>query len=876
MAVLKDDVIQKMQEIVDDCMGDSNAACITACPMNTDAKGYVKLIGEGKGKEAIKLIREKLFIPGVLGRICPHGCETKCRRSEEDAGIAIAALKRYASDNFDNSNDWDLTKKSSTGKKIAVIGSGPAGAQAALDLARDGHSVTIYEKSPVVGGMMRLGIPEYRLPREIIDGEYSLLSKLGIEIKLNAEVGKDISFEDLKEKNDAVLVAVGRQIGRVEKRAKNFDAVGTFNAADFLKEASLTKKVKGIGKKVVVIGGGDVAMDCSRVSLRIGEVEEVYNISLEKDFDEMPASEHEIHGAKEEKVNFKCGFGIFGINLDKDGKIKSADIIKCTSIFDKDKNFNPQFDEKNIETIECDTVIFAIGQAVDNSFDKNSSLNLKKNGTFDADMLTLQSVSSPKVFVAGDCASALVVVGAMAEGRRAAKSITRFLGEKDLKEGRKLEEEGGSSETKLYLPKEYLPEGWDAAEKKKRKIPKTIDVEKRTKNFAEVEKVFTKEEAEKEASRCLQCECKLCMKECIMLNDYTSCPKELFSQYLEKGLDDMDSKIAYSCNMCDQCTLKCPKEFKIKVPFSKMRSAYVLDNCGKSPMKGHKAIEIHQALGFSKVFNTTNSAPNKHKTKYAFFPGCSLPSYNPNAVGKILEHLEDKLGEEVGSVLKCCGKPPKALGQDDLFKKRFETVQTELDKLGAEYVIVACQSCYGIFRDYAKQKVISLWELLPEIGLPEKSVGIGKNSDAKFNIHDSCSIRGQHKIHDGIRWIMKNLGYQIEELENSRDKTRCCGFGGMIVPAVPDVAKRVMDRRAHETTTGHMVTYCAACRESMEKGGTDAVHILDLVFGDTYNESKSASRNQGPVKQWMNRYKSKQELQKVSKCYVPKKVGGGN
>lgn len=163
---------------------------------------------------------------------------------------------------------------------------------------------------------------------------------------------------------------------------------------------------------------------------------------------------------------------------------------------------------------------------------------------------------------------------------------------------------------------------------------------------------------------------------------------------------------------------------------------------------------------------------------------------------------------------------------------------------------------------YAKQNVVSLWELLPEIGLPESQIGVGKNSDVKFNIHDSCSIRKQTKIHDGIRWIMKELGYEVEELENSREKTRCCGFGGMIVPAVPEIAKKVMDRRAAETTTGHMVTYCAACRESMEKGQTDALHIVDLIFGDKYEKSKATKRNMGPAKQWLTRYKSKMELNK--------------
>lgn len=861
MGVLKAEVIEKMQDLVENCMGDSNAACSSTCPMNTDVKEYVKLIGEGKGEESIKVVRDKLFIPGILGRICAHPCEKACRRGEEDNPISIAYLKRYVADNFDNPEDWDLSKEEDKNKKIAIIGAGPAGAQGAIDLAKKGYSVTIFEKLPVVGGMMRVGIPEYRLPREVIEKEYSILEKLGIELKLGIEIGKDISFETLKNDFDAILVAVGRQAGRVDKSLENSGAEGIFNAAEYLKEISLTQNFEKSGKRVVVIGGGDVAMDCARSSKRVSGVESVVSIPLEPSFESMPSSNHEIYGAVEEKVDFKLGYGIERILVDENNRVTGLEIKKCISIFDEAGNFSPKFDMDQKEVVEADTIVFAIGQGVDNSFDSEKKLLTRRNGTFEADNLSMQSVSDEKIFVAGDCASSFIVVEAMAEGRRAATSIDRFLNGKDLLEGRSIENEGGYA-TKLHLPVEYLPEGWDAAEKVKRVIPASLPGETRIKSFAEVEKVFTKVEAEKEANRCLQCECKLCMKECIMLNDYTDCPKTLFKDYLEKGYDHIDAKIAYSCNMCDQCTLKCPKEFNIKGNFAGMRSEYIKDNHGKSPMAGHKAIEVHQYLGYSKLFNTTNKAPKNKKTKYVFFPGCSLPSYNPEAVGNVLEHLQNKLNGEVGSLLKCCGKPPKALGQDDLFKERFKSVQDELDKVEAEVVIVACQSCHGIFNAYSKQKVVSLWELLPEIGLPESQIGVGKGSDVKFNIHDSCSIRKMTSIHDGIRWIVNELGYEVEELENSREKTRCCGFGGMIVPAVPEVASKVMQRRAAETTTGHMITYCAACRESMEKGGTDAQHILDLVFGEKYTKSKSMKRNSGPVKQWMNRYKSKIELNK--------------
>lgn len=274
------------------------------------------------------------------------------------------------------------------------------------------------------------------------------------------------------------------------------------------------------------------------------------------------------------------------------------------------------------------------------------------------------------------------------------------------------------------------------------------------------------------------------------------------------------------------------------------------------------SIKIHQFLGFSKIFNTLNSAPDGNKTKYIFFPGCSLPSYNPVIVGKTLDHLQERLGMEVGSMLKCCGKPTKNLGMEEKFAERFSQVEKELDSIGAEVVIVACQSCLEVFECYGKRKVISLWELFPEIGIPEDKRGIGARSDLIFNIHDSCYARNKTTIHKGTRWILKELGYNTEELKNSKEKTICCGLSGLAVHGDHKISKKLMKKRAGESTEGHMVSYCAACRESMETGGVDSLHILDLVFGDTYKGNGIQDRNIGIMRQWINRFNSRIELNK--------------
>ncbi len=251
------------------------------------------------------------------------------------------------------------------------------------------------------------------------------------------------------------------------------------------------------------------------------------------------------------------------------------------------------------------------------------------------------------------------------------------------------------------------------------------------------------------------------------------------------------------------------------------------------------------------------------KTKRVFIPGCSLPSYNPEAVKKTLEHLQDRL-PGTGAILKCCGKPTKALGQVDKFKERYAGLQAEIDKLGAEEIIVACQSCYLTMSANSPQKVTSLWSLLPEIGLPEESIGIGKDSDITFAVHDSCSTRDRTDIHDGIRWIIDKLGYNYEEPPHTRETTKCCGFGGMVVPANPELAQRVMNKRTEEIESDYMVTYCAACRESMVKGNKKALHILDLIFGGPWNsKSEFPGIPTNPVKGWINRYKSKRNINKV-------------
>ena len=590
-------VLEKAREIAENCQGGHSSFCSARCPMHTDVSGYVSLIGEGKVSDALLKIREKIFLPGTLGRICAHPCEKACRRETEyHEPISIAALKRYAADHADREELWDISKKPASGKKVAVIGAGPAGAQAAVDLAKDGHEVTIYEKLNVAGGMMRVGIPEYRLPRSIIDFEYSYLKKLGVTFNMGVEVGKDISFSDLTSRYDAVVLANGAHKG-TEPPVKGREEVssGITNAVDFLRDVSLNGRSAAVGQKVLVIGGGDVAMDCARTALRLG-AKDVAIASLEKP-EELPASKHEQSGAREEGIAFHCGWGGEEIS-NSGGRVSGIKMKQCLSVFDAEGRFSPSYGTEKLE-LECDTLIFATGQAVLDA--SGGAVKQGGGGRYAVDKQTL-ATGLDKVFVAGDCAGGTIAVEAMALGRKAAISVSRFLAGQDLTKDRDFVAEY-AFETKLDIP---LPKD---VQNIPRKHTRTLAVETRKRTFDECDIGFDEALAAEESGRCLKCECKKCMQECIMLNDFALYPGALFKKFLEDG--DIQPLVAYSCNMCDQCTLVCPKEFKFAELFGAIRKDMVKAHGGQSPMPGHKAINMHQKLGFSKLFTVRSKGGKK-------------------------------------------------------------------------------------------------------------------------------------------------------------------------------------------------------------------------------------------------------------------------
>ena len=851
--MLKKDIINNIKSIVDNCMGSEEAACVTTCPMHTDVKEYIRLIKENKGEESIKVIREKLFIPGTLGRICAHPCETQCKWNEGKSPMAIASLKRYAADNFDKEENWDLSINGNLNKKVAIIGAGPSGLQAALDLRKEGAKVTVFEKLPIRGGMMAVGIPEYRLPREVLEKEISYLDKIGVIFKLGCEVGKDILLEEILETFDSVVVAVGKHEGRVDRSIKNFDAEGVFSAAEYLKEASLNRDVKKAGKKVLVVGGGDVAMDCCRVSKRINGVEEVYSICLEDSFDSMAASNHEIKGALEEGIKFNHARAIKSIEIEGN-RVSKVILKKCLSMFNDEGVFAPRFDENDTYEAEVDTVVFAIGQGVEASF-ANGKLQQRKNSTFECNKLTLQSLTNEKVFIAGDASGeSVIVIQAMATGRRAAQSVIRFLNGEDLEKNRSLED------TSSFKTKLDMPTNWSEV-LGKREDMNELSVEERINNFHEVALGYTKEEAMREADRCRQCVCKKCMKECIMLNDYTDCPKTLFKEYLDKGYKEMDKMIAFSCNECNQCTLVCPKSLELAPNFIAIKEQYIENNNGENVIDSLKPFDKSQEMECSKEYSTTILANNK-KTKYLFVPGCTVPAYSPELIEKTLRHLRETLDGEVGAMLQCCGKVTKLIGEKEKFNERNKMAIEEIDATNADVIITICPSCYNVYSETSNKEVISYWDLMREkIGIPIQQKNIGLDSDIVFNIHDSCVTRHVSSHHESIRWILDELGYKYDEIARSKENTRCCGVGGMVCNSNPELYEKVYNRRAADFNSEHIISYCGSCRGTMEASGKYSIHILDLLHGEIYTKEQVKRRGyKSEEEMWANRLESKKRL----------------
>lgn len=478
--------------LLSDHVGDCKAPCSLACPAGTDCQGYVGLIANGEYMEAVKLIREVLPLPASIGRVCPHPCETACRRQLVEEPISIAFLKSFVGDIALNEETQYIPDAfADTGKKIAVIGGGPGGITAAHFLRLKGHSVTVYDMMPEMGGMLLYGIPEYRLPRAVLGKEISLIKSLGVKFVNNFKVGVDASLDEIKSQHDAVIVAIGAWRSS-KMRVKGEDLSGVIGGIDFLREVELGNPHK-IGNKVAICGGGDVAMDACRTAVRLG-AKEVY-IIYRRTRDEMPATPFEIDEAEEEGVIFKFLTNPEEI-LGKNGKVTGVKLqIMELGEPDASGRRKPVPVEGAFEHIELDTVIMAIGQqTVADGFE---ALELTKWSTVVADETTFRT-SIDGIFAIGDATNngTDIAIAAIGEAYRSASVIDGYLNGQIIpyKKPYLVEQEITAED---YIEKDKLP----------RAVMPGLSPEDRKSNFKEVAFGFSEEAAKAEGARCLECGC---------------------------------------------------------------------------------------------------------------------------------------------------------------------------------------------------------------------------------------------------------------------------------------------------------------------------------------------------------------------------------
>ena len=495
-----------------DVADEGTSPCKTACPAHIAVQGYIKLASQKRYKEALELIKKENPFPAVCGRICPRGCESACTRGDIDEPIAIDEIKKFiAEQDLNEETRFVPTKAHEYGKPIAVIGAGPAGLSCAYYLAVDGYKVTVFEKQEKLGGMLTLGIPAFRLEKNIVDAEIDILRELGVQFKTGVDVGKDVTLDELRKQGFmAFYVAIGAQGGR-KLGIDGENAENVIAGVDFLRDMNLGKDTNLHGN-VVVIGGGNVAIDVARSATRTDA--QTVNMYCLESRDEMPALEEEIDEALEENIAINNGYGPKEI-LTENGKVKAVVFKKCVRVFDENKRFNPKYDENDVITVPADYVLLSVGQSIVWGDLLNGSKVEIDRGRAKADGFTYQT-DEPDIFVGGDAFTGpKFAIDAIAAGKQGAISIHRF-----VNEGQSLTLGRDRREYHAFDKDNIIVESYDTTPRQR---AGHTDTKKRS--FKDNRVTFTEEQIQKETERCLGC-----------------------------GAVQVDE---YMCIGCGQCTTKC-------------------------------------------------------------------------------------------------------------------------------------------------------------------------------------------------------------------------------------------------------------------------------------------------------------------------------
>lgn len=494
------------------------APCITNCPAHIPVQGYVKLASQGRYTEALELIKKHNPLPAVCGRICPKLCEEDCTRGDIDEAVAVDDIKKFIAERDLNQKTRFIPRKrhNYSDKKIAIIGGGPSGLTCAYDLSIDGYDITVFEKQKQLGGMLTLGIPSYRLEKDVIEAEIDVLREMGVKFETGVEIGKDLTIQELREKGfKAFYIAIGAHAGRL-LGIDGENAHEVISGVDFLRTVNLGEKTKVEGR-VVVIGGGNVAIDVARTAVRLDGVSQTDIFCLES-IENMPAHVEEIQEALSEDININNSWGPTKI-ITENGKVTGVEFKRCLGIWDTNGRFNPKFDEEDTKVISCDYVLLSVGQTFDyGNLLEGEGVKLTAAGTIEVDPITLQT-SKADLFAGGDVASGpRFAIDAIAAGKEAAVSLHRF-----VQKGQSLVF-GRDTHSYKVLDKENLADivGYDGFPRQKIAY---IDGKKAKTTFKDLRGTLTEEQIKKETSRCLSC-----------------------------GVTKGDE---YLCVGCGACTLKC-------------------------------------------------------------------------------------------------------------------------------------------------------------------------------------------------------------------------------------------------------------------------------------------------------------------------------
>ena len=536
-----------------DCVRLTPAPCQMACPASIDIPSYVTLIGLGRDAEAIDLIRQDNPFPWVCGLVCTNPCEFMCVRGRIDSPVSIKYLKGFAAERAMSEGRYKNPPKApDNGRKVCIVGAGPGGLTAAYYLALKGYQVTVIEALPVAGGMMMVGIPRYRLPREVIDREAGMIEMLGVELRYNTRLGKDVTFEQLQEEGfEAFLLAIGAHSAlRLMIPGEN-DYLQVTDAVDFLQRVALGDRHMP-GRRVMIIGGGNVAIDAARTSVRLG-CEEV-TILYRRTRSEMPAHEEEVRQAEEEGVRFRFLTAPIGI-AGEGGRLEGVNCLR-TALGDPDSQGRrrPVAVKGSDHIHECDSVISAIGQAIDSHGLDHLDLKWSKRGTITVNTVTMQT-SIPGLFAAGDVVSGpATVVEAIGGGKRAAEAIDRYLNgiPQPLmppvpKRRLRLDSIECTAIAKMTLHRSHMP---------------VLNTDRRRITFQQVELGYSEETVRNEARRCLRCDiCRRC-GQCVDI-----CRNGMKIDALQLGYLDFDRSIPTNfsstedrCITCGACAANCPNE----------------------------------------------------------------------------------------------------------------------------------------------------------------------------------------------------------------------------------------------------------------------------------------------------------------------------